>query len=121
MRGSMLVSKAPFSDATTKAAAAMAMSVADTDPVAMMMPMAGSALVDSTVPLSINEGMVITEVGPDALYLKSLGLQPISGDVVYSIDGDVVTHLNAHQLKRLLWRKQQQAKAYYASLGIIHT
>ena len=67
--------------------------------------------------ISINEGVIITEVGPNAELLKAMGLKPTVGDVVYSVDDDVVTHLNTHQLKRLVWRKYKEAKTQYSALG----
>ena len=66
-----------------------------------------------------NEGVVISEVGPNADLLKAIGLKPSVGDVVYSVDDDVVTHLNVQQLKRLLWRKYKEAKTQYSALGTV--
>jgi len=74
---------------------------------------------DSVDLMSINEGVIVTEVGPEADFLKALGLKPSVGDVVYSVNDDVVTHLNTSQLKRLLWKKYKGAKAQYCALGIL--
>jgi hypothetical protein len=102
----------PFGGATnTKTAVTMTMHIEDRDQV---LPFGGGT--DST---PSNEGVIITEVGPNADLLKAIGLKPSIGDVVYSVDYDVVTHLNVHQLKRLLWRKYKEAKTQYSALGTV--
>jgi hypothetical protein len=111
-KGSVLTN-IPFDD-VTNAKATMTMTMMHIEDSDQALPCGGGT---DTTPS--NEGVVISEVGPNADLLKAIGLKPSVGDVVYSVDDDIVTHLNVHQLKRLLWRKYKEAKTQYSTLGTV--
>lgn len=51
---------------------------------------------------STDEGILLDVHGDKAEWLQAFGLVPAIGDVIYAINGEVVTQLDSNQLKRLL-------------------
>lgn len=53
------------------------------------------------------EGYLVDVCGSEAEWLQAFGLYPARGDVVMEVNGVAVTHLNSHQLKRLISRHRR--------------
>lgn len=53
------------------------------------------------------EGFLVDVCGTEAEWLQAFGLYPARGDVVMEVNGVPVTHLNSHQLKRLISRHRR--------------
>jgi len=64
-----------------------------------------------------NSSGLLESVGPKASELQEIVFSPSVGDVIYAIDGQVVTHMNARKIYRLLKMKVTASKESMLAKG----
>jgi hypothetical protein len=79
-----------------------------------------SSAAAAPVSTSAQDGTLIDLQGPHAEWLHAFGLVPAIGDVILSIDGTVVTHLNSNQLKKFLKKKRVEIRTALAGRAFVN-